>query len=73
MANKTTWTLEDLQAALDDVHVRKMSIRTAASAHGIPKSTLYKYAGGKIEVGRKCGPDTVLTTAEEDRVHRAYE
>ena len=44
---------------------KKLSIRVAAAAHGIPKSTLYDYASGKVEVGSRCGPDTVLTAAEE--------
>ena len=62
------WSIQDLQAAVSDVHDKKISIRTAAAAHGIPKSTLYDYAVGKIEVGSRCGPDTVLTVAEEDKI-----
>ena len=64
----TKWSIQDLQAAVSDVHDKKMSIRTAAAAHGIPKSMLYDYAVGKIEVGGRCGPDTVLTVAEEDKI-----
>ena len=40
-------------------------IRAAAVAYGIPKSTLYDYASGKVEIGSKRGPDTILTAAEE--------
>ena len=50
-----------------------MSIRTAAAAHGIPKSTLYDNTVEKSEVGSRCGPDTVLTVAEDCRVYHAYE
>ena len=57
------WSIQDLQAAVNDVHDKKISI-----AHGIPKSTLYDYAVGKIEVGSCCGPDTVLTVAEEEKI-----
>ena len=48
--------------------MKKLSIRTAAAAHGVPKSTLYVYAKGRIEVGSRSGPDTVLTAAEEEKI-----
>ena len=34
------WSLNDLEAALKDVHEKKTSIQAAAAAHGVPKSTL---------------------------------
>ena len=43
-------------------------MRTAAAAYGIPKSTLYDYASGKVEFGSKRGPDTILTAAEEQKL-----
>ena len=48
----TKWSIQDIQAAVSDVHNKKMSIRTAAAAHGIPKSTLYDYAVGVAAVGQ---------------------
>lgn len=59
MAKKATWSLNDLKV---DVHGKKLTIRTAAASHGVPNSTLYDYASGKIEVG------TVLTAAEESKI-----
>lgn len=61
----THWSLNDLEAALKDIHKKKTSIRAAATAHGIPKTTLFDYATGHVEVGSKRGPDTILTAAEE--------
>lgn len=47
---------------------KKISIRKAAAAHGVPKSTLYDYASGKVEIGSRPGPDTILTAAEELKI-----
>ena len=41
--------IENYQAPLVDVHEKKLSIRTAAAAHGVAKSTLYEYASGKMK------------------------
>ena len=59
------WSLNDLEAALKDIHEKKTSIRAAAAAHGVPKSTLFDYASGRVEVASKRGPDIILTAAEE--------
>ena len=34
------WSLNDLEAALKDICEKKTSIRAAAVAHGVPKSTV---------------------------------
>ena len=65
MSHCTKWSLNDLAAAVEDIREKKLSVRTAAAAHGIPKSTLFDYASGKVEIGSKRGPDTILTAAEE--------
>ena len=36
--------------------------------YGIPKSTLHLYAIGKIELGSRPGPSSILTTAEEEKL-----
>ena len=65
MAHSTKWSLNDVAAAVKDIREKKMSVRAAAAAHGIPISTLFDYASGKVEIGSKRGPDTILTVAEE--------
>ena len=42
-----------------------MSIRKAAEANSIPRSTLHDHVKGKLEVGSQPGPPTVLTSDEE--------
>ena len=63
-----TWTNEQLLAALKELHTIKSSLQSVAAAYGIPKSTLSDYASGKVEIGSKQGPPTVLTTAEEKKL-----
>ena len=65
MSHCTKWSLNNLAAAVEDIREKKLSVRAAAAAHGIPKSTLFNYASGKVEIGSKHGPDTILTAAEE--------
>ena len=62
---KKKWLYSELEAALQDIRHNKMAVRRAAMVHGIPKSTLYDYASGRIKVGSRHGPDTILTAAEE--------
>ena len=45
-----------------------MSFRKAEATYGIPKSTLHDYVSGKIEIGCKPGPSSILTTAEERKL-----
>lgn len=43
-----------------------IGIREAARRYGVPKTTLANKLSGKYPEGRKMGPETVLTTTEED-------
>ena len=52
MASKGAWSQEDLVAAVHDIREKKI-FRKAEAAYGIPKSTLYDYATGKVEFGTK--------------------
>ena len=63
-----TWTNEQLLAALQELRTTKSSLRSVVAAYDIPKSTLSDYASGKVEIGSKQGPPTVLTTAEEKKI-----
>ena len=47
------------------VRDKKLSIRAASCACGIPRSTLYDYLTGKVEIECGKGPDSVLIIAEE--------
>ena len=60
--------MEDLINAMSVKHSQNLSYRKAASMFHVPKSTLYLYDTGKIEVGAKQGPPTVLTAAEEEKL-----
>ena len=60
--------MEDLINAVSVKHSQNLSYRKAASMFHVPKSTLYLYDTGKIEVGAKQGPPTVLTAAEEEKL-----
>ena len=64
------WTAGDLQAAMKAVQQEKVSLRVAAAIYGVPRSTLYDYVTGKVEIGSRRGPDSVLTAAE-DAIHMA--
>ena len=68
MASRKKWTNEQLHAALEHLHTSKESLRSVATAYGIPSSTLSDYAAGKVEIGSKPGPPTVLTTLEEQKL-----
>ena len=68
MAQSKKWCTEDLCTALQDLQTNKKSIRVVAAAYGIPKSTLFDYASGKVEIGSKQGPPTTLTIAEEQKL-----
>ena len=50
-----------------DIHEKKTHIQATAAAHSIPipKVTLFDYASGRVEVGSKRGPESILTAAEE--------
>ena len=63
-----SWMNEQLLAAFQKLCTTKSSLRSVVAAYGIPKSTLSDYASGKVEIGSKQGPPTVLTTAEEKKL-----
>lgn len=60
------WTDKDLEDALRDVREKKCSIREAAGAYTIPKTTLHKYVTGKLQVGARVGRPPLLTTEVEE-------
>jgi len=53
-----SWTEASLNEALKAVQ-SGMSIRSAAKAYNIPRSTLYDYVVGKVKVGDKPGPPPI--------------
>lgn len=60
--SKKSWSVENLQGAIQAIKEKKLSIRAASCAYGVPRSTLHDYLVGRVEIG--C-PDSILTTAEE--------
>ena len=59
-----SWDQHSLKDAIHKVS-EGMSVRSAATAYDIPKSTLYDYVTGKVMLGCKPGPSLVLTSDEE--------
>ena len=64
MTSKASYSLEELDIAVQRIKEEGLSYRKAAAQYGIPRSTLYDHVTGKA-VSSKRGPPTVLTTAEE--------
>lgn len=62
------YTAESLSLAIEDVRHNKLSLRKAAMQYGIPKSTLSMYVAGKLEIGVKRGPASILSVEEERRL-----
>ncbi|XP_063242365.1 uncharacterized protein LOC134542216 [Bacillus rossius redtenbacheri] len=59
---------EDLTSALEDIKAGNLSLNSAAKKYGVPKGTLHNKIMGKVPIQRKMGPDTVLTTKEEQKL-----
>ena len=52
-------------AAVQSVRSGKLSIRKAAAEFNVPKSSLGNRVNGRVEHGKKNGPETLLEPAEE--------
>ena len=61
-------TEDSLQLAIQDVCCSKLSLRMAARQYGIPKSTLSLYVSGKLQIGARRGPASILSPEEEQRI-----
>ena len=62
-----TWEDESMIKAMKTVDTG-VSIRHAATTHGVPKSTLCDRVTGRVQHGVKSGPDPYLSRAEEDEL-----
>ena len=62
-----TWEDESMIKAMKAVDTG-VSIRHAATTHGVPKSTLCDRVTGRVQHGVKSGPDPYLSRAEEDEL-----
>lgn len=62
------YTEETLARAIEEVRANKLSLRKAALQYGVPKSTLSMYVAGKLELGAKRGPASILSAEEEQRL-----
>ena len=65
MAQKSKWNTETLCQAIEEIKDKKLSYREAEAKYHIPRSTLGDYITGKAQIGRKQGPQPVLTQDEE--------
>ena len=62
------WDEERLHRACEAVQKEHMSIRKAADAYRVPKSTLQDRVSGKVAFGATSGPSKYLTEEEEDEL-----
>jgi hypothetical protein len=61
-------TQENLALAVQAVQEKKMSYRKAGAFYGVSKSTIFDHATGKVEFGKKPGPPSISTAAEEQKI-----
>jgi len=59
---------KQMELALRDVANGTLTVRKAALAYGIPKSTLHDHASGKVRPGAGVGLPKYLTNEEEDEL-----
>jgi len=52
----SSWHLDGLQEAIDEIQSGKLSYRAAQAKYDIPKSTLHDYVTGKCKMGCRPGP-----------------
>lgn len=69
MAPKKNYTREQMNAALEAV-ARGTPVAQAARIHSIPRVTLMYKSQGKLPVDCRMGPNTILTTNEEDLLEK---
>ena len=62
------YTEDSLHHAIADVRCNKLSLRKAAQQYGIPKSSLSLYVSGKLQIGARRGPASILSAEEEQRI-----
>ena len=67
-ASGSTYTKESVLLAVEDVRSNKLTTRKAAQQYGIPKSTLALYVSGKLQIGVRPGPASILSPEEEQRI-----
>lgn len=67
-ANKSTflkYSEDAVKAAVEDVRLKRISIRAAAKKYGVPRTTLKYKLDGTTPMERKMGPPSTLTQKEE--------
>ena len=63
------WSSRSLSGALEAV-AKGTSVRRAAEEHGVPKSTLWDHASGRVLAGAHSGPTRYLSMEEEDELEQ---
>ena len=69
-AHLKQWDEERMKQAYEAVKSKKMSIRHAAKAFSVPKSTLADRASGRVKFGSHSGPERYLDDEEERQLVR---
>ena len=62
------WTEERLRLAYEAVSNEKLSVREAADAFDVPKSTLHDRISGRVPFGKLSGPSRYLSDLEEAEI-----
>ena len=57
-----------LTKAVEAVKDKSLSLRAASAMYDIPRSTIHNYITGKSNVGATKGPNTILTSDEEQQL-----
>ena len=62
------WLVNDLMNTVSEKYSKHLLYCKAASTFQVPKSTLYIYDSGKLNVSDKQSPPTVLSATEEEKL-----
>ncbi|XP_047235399.1 MFS-type transporter clz9 [Girardinichthys multiradiatus] len=62
---KKKWTEEAMERALTEVKSGRCTVRQAAKAFGVPKSSLGDRVSGRVTPGSRSGPARLITSADE--------
>ena len=59
--HRQSWSMDRLQAAVDDIKANKLSLRKAAAVYGVPHVTIHRYLLGLVQKPSRLGQfQTVL-------------
>ena len=54
-SHRQSWSMDRLQAAVDDIKANKLSLRKAAAVYGVPHVTIHRYLLGLVQKPSRLG------------------